>query len=135
MWPTTSCSNEMLKVALVDLVQDGAGERQHLARERVHLLGDLDTGRARAHKWLVHVQVKQTHLRVARSAPWPARTRACELQQGHQGEARRQDCGHVAQQLDVVLGDAFGVPGADTETAHHTPTRASSEARSRGPLP
>ena len=56
--------DEVLQVALVDLVHHGRGQRQQLAREREHLLGGLDAGGARAHQRLVHVQVEQPHLGV-----------------------------------------------------------------------
>ena len=106
--------DEVLQVALVDLVEHGSGEREHLAGDRVHLLGGLHAGRARAHQRLVDIEVKQAHLGVG-DPGHRLPVDAHELQQRDEREAGVEHRVDVAQQLDLVLGDGVGVLGAEPE--------------------
>ncbi len=94
--------DEVLQVALVDLVEHRRSEREHVTRERVHLLGGLDPGRPRSHQRLVDIQMEQAHLGIGdlghRLAIYPD-----QLQQSHEREARIEHRGDVAQHLKLVL--------------------------------
>ena len=56
--------DEVLEVALMDVVHDRRGERQEIARQVLHLLGHLQAWDAVAHQRLVHVEVEQAGLGV-----------------------------------------------------------------------
>ena len=98
--------DEVRQEALVHAVHDRRGQRQHLARELLHLLAHARPRDALAHERLVDVEMEEAHLGVGH-----LRERlpvdAHELQQRHQREAGRQHDGHVAQQLEVVVGEAL----------------------------
>ena len=64
MWPITSCSTKCARKRPWTELISGSDERQHVAHEPLHLLGDLHAGHALAHQRLVHVEVDQAHLRV-----------------------------------------------------------------------
>ena len=106
MWPTTSCSTKCAQEALVHRVHDRRGERQHLAREALHLLGHLQPGHAVAHQRLVDVEVEQAHLGVGDLRQRLA-VDADELQERDEREARGQHGRDVAQELQVVLGEVL----------------------------
>ena len=79
--------DEVREEAAVQVVHERRRERQHLAREALHLLGDLDAGHALAHQRLVHVEVEQAHLGVGDLGD-RLPVHAQQLQEGAQREAR-----------------------------------------------
>ena len=56
--------DEVRQVAVVDVAHERHHERDQLAHQLLHLLGDLHARHALAHQRLVHVQMDQAHLRV-----------------------------------------------------------------------
>ena len=98
--------------ALVHRVHDRRGEREHLAGEALHLLGHLQARDAVAHERLVHVQVKEPHLRVGDLGNRLA-VDAHELEQRDQREAGGEDRADVPQELQVVLGEVLERAGRE----------------------
>ncbi len=95
---------EVLEVALVDVVHDRRGERQQLAREPLHLLGHLEVRHAVLDQRLVDVEVEEADLGVGDPRQRLA-VDAHELEEGDEREARPQRRGDVAQELEVVVAD------------------------------
>ena len=90
----------------MDAVHDRRGQRHQLARELLHLLAHLQPRDALAHERLVDVEVEEADLGVGhlrQRLPVDAH----ELQQGDEREAGREHGRHVAQDLEVVVGDAL----------------------------
>ena len=104
MCPTTSCSTKCARKRWCTRSMIGEASGSSVARELLHLLAHLPARDALAHERLVHVEVEEAHLGVGH-----LRERlpvdAHELQQRDEREAGAQHRGHVAQQLEVVVGD------------------------------
>ena len=96
------------------MVHDRRGERQQLAGEALHLLGHLQPGDAVAHQRLVDVEVEEPHLGVGDLGQRLA-VDAHELQEGDERQAGVEHRGDVAQQLQVVLGDAAPARGGEAQ--------------------
>jgi hypothetical protein len=93
--------DEVLEVALVDVVHDRRRERQQVTREVFHLLGHLQAGHAVAHERLVDVEVEEARLGVGdlgERLPVHAR----ELEERDQREAGVQHRRDVAERLHVL---------------------------------
>ena len=88
----------------MQVVHDRRGEREQLAREALHLLGDLEAGHAVAHQRLVHVEVEEPHLGVGDLGERLA-VDAHELQEGDEREPRRRARRRCSAGAEVVLGD------------------------------
>ena len=98
--------DEVLEVALVDLVHDRRGQRQQLAGSATPSARPISTPVAPdAHQRLVDVEVKQPHLGVGDLRDRLA-VDAHELEQGDQRKPGVEHGGDIAQQLQLVLGTA-----------------------------
>ncbi len=95
--------DEVAEQPVVHVAQQRHDERDQLARQPLHLLGDLHVGHALAHQRLVHVQVDQPHLGfgdLRDRLPVHAR----ELQERHRRQPRVEHRGDVLHHLHVLLG-------------------------------
>ena len=81
----------------MDVLHDRRRQRQHLARQRVHLLRDLEPGHAVADQRLVDVEVEEPHLGVG-DLGHRLPVDAHELQEGDEREARGEHRGDVLEQ-------------------------------------
>ena len=105
---------EVLEKALVEVVHDRRGQREQLAGQALHLLGDLQARDAVAHQRLVHVEVEETDLGVGHLGERLA-VHPDDLQEGDEREAGGQDGGDVAQQLHVLVGEMLDRVGAEPD--------------------
>ena len=98
----------------MEVIHDRRGEREQLAGQALHLLGDLQARDAVAHQRLVHVEMEEADLGVGdlgeRLAVHPD-----DLQEGDEWEAGRQDGGDVAQELHVLVGEVLDRVGAEPD--------------------
>ena len=109
---------------------NGAANGSTLAREALHLLGDLDARHARAHQRLVHVEVDQAHLGVG-----DLRDRlpvdAHQLQERRQREARRR----ARRRRTCIICRSSSVIAVQRQRAEaHRGEDPLDQLRRRGPL-
>ncbi len=96
--------DELREQTAVEVVHERRREREDLAREPLHLLGDLHARDARAHQRLVHVQVDQAHLGVGDLGD-RLPVDAHQLQERGQGQARVEHRRAVFEDLHVFVGE------------------------------
>ena len=106
MCPMTSCSTKCARKRWCtrSMIGEASGSSSRASSSISSAM--LDARHAVAHQRLVDVEVEEAHLGVGhlrQRLPVDAH----ELQQRHEREAGRQHGGDVAQQLEVVVGEAL----------------------------
>ena len=96
--------DEVREEATVEVVHDRRREGQRLARQALHLLGDLHARHTLAHERLMDVQVEQAHLGVGDLRDrLPVHT--LQLQERRQRKPGVEHRGGVLEHLQVFVGD------------------------------
>ena len=112
MWPMTSCSTKCAQVAAVHAVHHRRGERQQLADQLLHLLGDLARRRRRRASAARGRRGGTAAPRRRRSARAPGRRPAAAAGTRRAGSRPRDGARDVGEQHDVVRREPRLTPGA-----------------------